>query len=68
MEPEEVIISFDAISLFPSKPIDLAKEQITQLLLENPLYIPFTSIMEILNYCLSNFCNLVRRDALQKSD
>ncbi len=68
MEVDEGLVSFDAISLFPSKPIDLAKELVTQLLLENPFHIPSEGILEMLNYCLGNFYNLVRRDAIQKSD
>ncbi len=53
MEPEECMVSFDVISRFPSIPIDLAKEVVAQLLLENPLDIPSESIVE---HCLNNFC------------
>ncbi len=50
------MVSFDVISLFPSIPIDLAKEVVTRLLTENPIDIPTESIMEMLNHCLNNFC------------
>ncbi len=55
IEPVECMVSFDVISPFPSIPIDLAKEEVTQLLLENPLDISSESIMEMLNHCLNNF-------------
>ncbi len=47
MDPEERVVSFDVISLFPSIPIGLAKESVQQLLLESPLDIPSGSIMEM---------------------
>ncbi len=56
MEPEECMVSFDVISLFPFIPIDLAEEFVAQLLLESPLDIPSESIMEMLSHCLNNFC------------
>ncbi len=56
MEPEECMVSFDVIALFPSIPIDLAKEVVTRLLMESPIDIPAESIMEMLNHCLNNFC------------
>ncbi len=46
MEPEESMVSFVFISLFPSIPIDLAKEVATRLLMESPIDIPTESIME----------------------
>ncbi len=55
IEPEECKVSFDVISLFPSIPIDLAKEVVTWLLMESPIDIPTESIMEMLNHCLNNF-------------
>ncbi len=58
MEPEKCMVSFDVISLFPSIPIDLAKEVVTRLLMESPVDIPTESIMEMLNHCLNNFCIL----------
>ncbi len=56
MEPEERMVSFDVISLFPSTPIDLAKDVVAQLLLGSPIDIPTENIMEMLNHCLNNFC------------
>ncbi len=56
MEPEECMVSFDVISLFPSIPIDLAKEVVTRLLMESPIDIPTESIMEMLKHCVNNFC------------
>ncbi len=37
MEPEKYMVSFDVISVFPSIPIDLAKEVVTRLLMESPM-------------------------------
>ncbi len=56
MEPRECMVSFNVISLFPSMPIDLAKEVVAQLLLESPIDTPTESIMEMLSHCLNNFC------------
>ncbi len=56
MEPEECIVSFDVISLIPSKPIDLAREVVIQLLLVNPLDMPSDIIVEMLQHCLDNLC------------
>ncbi len=50
------MVSFDVIALFPSIPIDLAKEVVTRLLMESPIDIPTESIIEMLNHCLNNFC------------
>ncbi len=58
MEPVECMVSFGVISPFPSIPIDLAKEVVAQLLLENPLDISSESSMEMLNHCLNNFCKI----------
>ncbi len=56
MEPEEYMVSFDIISLFPSIAIDLAEEVVAQLLLDSPKDIPSESLMEMLNHCLNNVC------------
>ncbi len=53
------MVLFDAIYHFPKKLIDLAQDLVTQLL----LHMPSKGIMEMLNYCLGNFFNLVRRDS-----
>ncbi len=44
--------SFDIISLFPSVPIDLVKEAVTQSLLDNPSDISSGSIKTTFNNCL----------------
>ncbi len=56
MEPEVCMVSFDDKALFPSIPIDLAKEFVTRLLMENPIDMPTESVMEMLNHCLNYFC------------
>ncbi|BHF63431.1 hypothetical protein SprV_0200642300 [Sparganum proliferum] len=56
VSPDETILSFDVVALFSSIPHDLAIESVARRLRDNPIDIPTHRVLEMLKFCLNNYC------------